>query len=223
MADPQISNPQTKNEPLEDIFSDVASNPRASSPLPSQPAYIQPAPVVPAPIIASAPRKKRFSIVNILLIVLGTMAIGLLAVAGYYYWQNRSKTVSPTNTNTAVLEDQGDIVPTNTNIAPININANKNTNAEEEPIKKYVDSDFDGLSDDAEATYETDPNKKDTDDDGLSDREEVKVYLTDPNRPDTDNDGFKDGAEVDGGYNPKGSGYLIDWQDEINKKLNINQ
>jgi len=43
---------------------------------------------------------------------------------------------------------------------------------------------------------ETDPNDKDTDDDGLWDGNEVKVYNTDPRNPDSDEDGVDDGREV---------------------------
>lgn len=41
----------------------------------------------------------------------------------------------------------------------------------------------------------------DSDNDGLSDDEE-KVYGTDPNKADTDGDGYSDGVEVKSGYNP---------------------
>ncbi|MBO7638014.1 MAG: InlB B-repeat-containing protein, partial [Treponema sp.] len=37
---------------------------------------------------------------------------------------------------------------------------------------------------------------KDSDEDGLSDGDEISVYHTDPSNPDTDGDGFKDGEEV---------------------------
>jgi hypothetical protein len=47
----------------------------------------------------------------------------------------------------------------------------------------------------------------DQDNDGLSDEEEKK-YGSDPNKPDTDNDGYNDGSEVRNGYNPNGSGKL---------------
>lgn len=50
--------------------------------------------------------------------------------------------------------------------------------------------------------------KKDSDNDGLSDEEEIK-YGTDINNPDTDGDGYLDGEEVRNGYNPKGAGKLL--------------
>jgi hypothetical protein len=42
---------------------------------------------------------------------------------------------------------------------------------------------------------------QDTDQDGLSNEEE-KLYGTNPNNPDTDGDGYSDGAEVKSGYDP---------------------
>lgn len=46
---------------------------------------------------------------------------------------------------------------------------------------------------------------QDTDQDGITDYDEVALYKTDPTRPDTDNDGFNDGAEVLAGFNPTNS------------------
>ncbi len=55
-----------------------------------------------------------------------------------------------------------------------------------------------------------DPNQNlDSDNDGLNNSEEISQYKTDPNNPDTDGDGFKDGDEVKNGYNPNGSGKLL--------------
>lgn len=44
---------------------------------------------------------------------------------------------------------------------------------------------------------------KDTDGDGLTDREETDIYKTDPTKADTDGDGYPDGLEVRNGYSPR--------------------
>jgi hypothetical protein len=59
-----------------------------------------------------------------------------------------------------------------------------------------LDSDGDGLTDEDELAYGTDPLDQDTDDDGLSDGEEVLTFSTDPLNVDTDSDGIQDGTEV---------------------------
>lgn len=73
------------------------------------------------------------------------------------------------------------------------------------------DIDGDGLSNEEEEILGTDPENPDTDGDGLSDREEVKIYHTDPLHEDTDLDGYLDGPEVEHGYNPLGDGKLFDF------------
>jgi hypothetical protein len=45
----------------------------------------------------------------------------------------------------------------------------------------------------------------DTDNDGLSDGDEVNIHGTDPNNPDTDSDGYLDGEEVENGFDPLSS------------------
>lgn len=47
----------------------------------------------------------------------------------------------------------------------------------------------------------------DRDHDGLTDQEEM-IYGTNPTDPDTDHDGYTDGDEVKNGYNPNGPGKL---------------
>jgi outer membrane protein OmpA-like peptidoglycan-associated protein len=60
-----------------------------------------------------------------------------------------------------------------------------------------ADSDDDGLSDADEINeYNTDPLTADTDGDGLNDGDEVNSYSTDPNEADSDGDGLDDGEEV---------------------------
>jgi hypothetical protein len=71
-----------------------------------------------------------------------------------------------------------------------------------------ADSDLDGLSNEEEAIYKTNPNLVDTDGDGLTDFQEVKSYKTNPMVADTDGDTFPDGQEIQGGYDPNGPGKL---------------
>lgn len=49
-------------------------------------------------------------------------------------------------------------------------------------------------------------SSKDSDADGISDAAEQYVYWTSSSKKDTDDDGYEDKIEVDGGYNPVGSG-----------------
>jgi outer membrane protein OmpA-like peptidoglycan-associated protein len=58
------------------------------------------------------------------------------------------------------------------------------------------DNDGDGLTNGDEKTLGTDPNKSDTDGDGLSDFEEVVKQKTSPIKADSDGDGLNDGDEV---------------------------
>lgn len=64
------------------------------------------------------------------------------------------------------------------------------------------DTDSDGLSNAEEQQLATDPLSADTDEDSLSDIDEVRVYLTDPLKDDTDGDGINDGREIELGTDP---------------------
>lgn len=73
-------------------------------------------------------------------------------------------------------------------------------------VDSQKDSDKDGLTDDQELKLGTDAANPDTDGDGLNDSAEINIWGTDPLVKDTDDDGFTDGQEVLNGFNPKGSG-----------------
>ena len=64
------------------------------------------------------------------------------------------------------------------------------------------DADADTLTNGYELSNGLDPMFSDTDMDGLSDSEELSVYLTNPTNPDTDNDGATDGWEIENGFDP---------------------
>ncbi len=61
---------------------------------------------------------------------------------------------------------------------------------------KDVDSDKDGLKNIQEQAYRTDPNKADTDGDGVADGDEVNIYNTDPTKSDSTNSGYSDFSKI---------------------------
>ena len=68
----------------------------------------------------------------------------------------------------------------------------------EEAVRRGYDRDLDSLFDRDEADNGTDPTDSDSDDDGVSDGDEVNVHMTDPREADSDGDGRTDGEEVNG-------------------------
>ena len=64
------------------------------------------------------------------------------------------------------------------------------------------DNDEDGLLNLEEIEHGTDPMVADSDDDNLSDYDEIHIYTTDPLNVDTDGDGASDGKEVELGTDP---------------------
>lgn len=65
-----------------------------------------------------------------------------------------------------------------------------------------ADSDCDGLSNIYEITIKTNPQNSDTDEDMLSDYDEIFVYFTNPLVADSDEDGIEDGSEIKLGLDP---------------------
>lgn len=65
-----------------------------------------------------------------------------------------------------------------------------------------VEDDNDGLSPEEEALLGTNPADADSDDDGVTDGDEVHLHGTDPLAADSDSDGISDGVEIGFGFNP---------------------
>ncbi len=71
------------------------------------------------------------------------------------------------------------------------------------------DKDRDGIEDIKEQELGLSDVLPDTDVDGLQDNDELSIWKTDPLKFDTDGDGYGDGWEVLKGYNPTGTGPLV--------------
>ncbi len=85
-----------------------------------------------------------------------------------------------TGTNAAATTDGGSAVPAvNSPVAPVNACSGDSCKP------RAVDTDQDGLSDDEEKKYGTNPNNPDTDGDGIPDVDEIKIYHTNPLEPNT--------------------------------------
>lgn len=169
----------------EDIFSDMADQTIQSQ-----------SPITPAvPEMSSGTFSPQTWWRGWMTVVVIVVILLVVLLGAYWWWQSGTSKSSPVNVVSPQPIEQPQSTPlpppTNTNTTP------------------PVDSDGDGLSDTEEQSLGTDPQKADTDSDGLFDREEVKVYKTDPLKADTDNDGFTDGVEVQSGYNPNGTGKLL--------------
>lgn len=124
------------------------------------------------------------------------VALGAGIFFGVKFWLNQQKQkTSGGATNTSSAET---------------LLAEKNSQELVDKIKATVisDADLDGLSNEEEKKFGTNPNLADTDKDGLLDKIELELYKTNPLKADTDGDKFNDGYEVRRGYNPNGPGKL---------------
>jgi hypothetical protein len=76
-------------------------------------------------------------------------------------------------------------------------------------VNDTLDTDGDNLADSMETLLGTNTNNIDSDNDGLSDGDEVNIWKSNPMNPDTDGDTYLDGAEVKNGYSPIGPGKIF--------------
>jgi hypothetical protein len=154
-----------------------------------------------------------------IMLILG-ISIGLIVLVGGGWFMYATFIKSP---EPAVSPSTGNLIPTQplgSTLGGNEINTDSGELADSVVTDAAVDNtllfgepadtDADGLDDVREGQLETDPNHWDTDDDGLSDGEEVIIWKTNPLEADTDADGYSDGAEVKAGYNPAGEGRLFE-------------
>ncbi len=210
---------KTATREPEDIFSKTAPLGRDNGTIPRTPNPMASIAESPALGIGRKLTRLVFFAIGAIIIIGGAYALYIYVIAPSLV----NKTPVNTNNNVPAVNENDNVnIPINeNNNAPVNqnentnqpaiINTNENINANTPaPFLPAVDTDGDGLTDDAETNvYLTDPNKADTDGDGLSDRDEIVTWKTDPLKADTDGDGYADGVEVKGGYNPLGPGKLL--------------
>lgn len=113
-----------------------------------------------------------------------------------------TRTAAAERTEIALVVERTNAVNTATAASMLNLNQATASAATATSAWLLLDDDKDGLTNAEELELNTLPNKRDTDEDGLDDGEEVRVRHTDPLNPDTDGDGIKDGDEVARGLNP---------------------
>ncbi len=134
--------------------------------------------------------KMKAPILGKILLFLGVvLLLGGLGYGGWrFYSGSKNKSAAPP-TETVNQTQNPNPSDTSTSIPA-------QTNNDQILFGQAVDSDKDGLDDVREQEMGTDPQKPDTDGDGLSDNDEVVVYKTNPLQADTDSDGLSDGDEV---------------------------
>lgn len=229
-----------------DIFDDVEASPAPAD----IPAVLNSPPISPteeAPLI----RPSKSGLGKIIMIFVIVFVLSAVAFAGYYFWPQLSKSSEILEGEESPLEEElieddnfgddyfsedfnefeeNDLALPNEDYADLDIKEYDILpplgDIEEEivPIEEDVlelieedeielaemnlDTDNDGLTDQEEIDLGTNIYKADSDNDGLLDREEVFVYHTDPLKDDSDGDGYLDKEEIDSGYNPNGDGDL---------------
>ncbi len=174
-------------------------------------------------------KKKGLNLKAVGFIILVVVVVGLTAYLAYTKFFAGDKAENPivegdNNGNNAtnnqpdnvapVIEEPtvGEATSTPITIEPIATSTATSTEpiATSTPVQADpgLDSDSDALSDIEEQMLGTNITAADTDGDGLSDYEEVKVYNSNPLLVDTDGDTYSDLEEVRNGYNPNGEGKL---------------
>jgi len=137
------------------------------------------------------------------LIVAGSFIINqLISAPGENGVEIQTQTAAAVQTKLALVVQQTNDSSTATALALQNANQSTVDAATATSAWLEQDDDKDGLSNREELALNTLPAKRDTDEDGLDDGEEVNQRKTDPLKPDSDSDGIKDGEEVSRGMNP---------------------
>lgn len=202
--------------------------------LPAAARLIEPQPVAPASLPSAMYNVKEPILGKILITLLLMVVIAGLAWGGYWFYSNYYKradanlpAANPVSSSIPEVAPSLSNVPapvspaaTDNTAVPNQENVGANTANNEILFGEPVDSDQDGLDDAREGVLGTNPANKDSDNDGLSDGDEVIIWKTNPLNPDSDGDTHPDGKEVNLGYNPLGPGRLFEASSTANSSTN---
>jgi hypothetical protein len=154
----------------------------------------------------------------IVAMVLGLLTFPLMLLAGYAALKLRVSMPTTTGISAQRLFETGqgpqppDIeVPPTANVTESNPAPQPADATQADPL---ADTDDDGLTDSEEVVFSTDPAKSDTDGDGLADGDELHVFETNPAKTITANSPYSDGDNLKNGYSPKIAGQKLT-EDEI--------
>jgi len=216
-ANPAPSASQSSDGPVQDIFANVES-PAASQPG-SSPSFAQPfmpagLPTNSQPVSQAIP-KSGFSAKLILIILIVLILAGAAALVYLQYFKKTPpQIITPEVINTVgeLPAVTTEIVATATDeviVTPTNTDSQMTTeSAEMDIIEATIPTESEPVMVVDNPVPEVNPNL-DSDQDGLTDAEELNIYQTNPLQADSDGDGYTDGDEVRAGYNPLGEGKLI--------------
>ncbi|MBN1992059.1 MAG: protein kinase [Anaerolineae bacterium] len=136
---------------------------------------------------------------GISLLVIGLIVVGVVVIGGVVSFLITSRMTESKQKNVTIAEEtltKIEATPTSQPSPASNIEATTTATWLDE------DDDRDGLLNREEVEFGTQPNAKDSDQDGLNDADEIRIHQTNPLNPDTDGDSLKDGIEVNQGLNP---------------------
>ncbi|MFH0805132.1 MAG: hypothetical protein V1916_02975 [Patescibacteria group bacterium] len=143
------------------------------------------------------PVNNGFNLVIVLVII---FAVAVIGGTVFYFAKNKA---NPTNTNAPVKVNANN----NTNaIANVNVITNQNVN---NTVNVNANTNFAAnVNVNTTTNTQTSGAFTDSDSDGIPDKYEVFLF-SDPQKPDTDKDGLLDGAELAHGFSPLAAGVAI--------------
>lgn len=169
----------------------------------------------PQPLPSPPSQKKGGIGVILVFIFVFLLIFGLFAAVGLLFFQSTSFNSKIQELNKAVQTGPKDFETQKTKLETLEKDLADLKKAEAEKIKNLEDkinkipaTVIDKADKKSVEQLEMILKATDTDKDGLFDFEEVVIYKSNPNIKDSDGDGYSDKVEVDNGYNPNGAGKL---------------